>query len=161
MTEIVTVGIGELKLAKSPAVMAVYGIGSCIAVAMYDNILKIGGVVHVMLPEAFDIKQICGSPGKYAETGVKYLLELLEKKGSDKKNLLVKIVGGAEMFSPLEDFEKTVGYDNICCVKSVLQKMNMKLIAEDIGGNKGRSIEFDLQSGIIKVSFLGEEIREI
>lgn len=161
MTELVTVGMGELKVAKSPAVLAVYGIGSCVAVAMYDKLLKIGGIAHVMLPEKLEAKQDCKCPGKYAESGIKYLLGLLEKKGSNKKNISVKIVGGSEMFSPSEDFEKSVGYDNICSVKSVLQKLQIKLSAEDIGGNKGRSIEFDLQTGTIKVSFLGEEIREI
>lgn len=161
MAEFLTVGMGKLKVARSPAVLAVYGIGSCVAVAMYDYVLKIGGIAHVTLPEILEPNQDCGCPGKCAESGVKYLLELLEKKGSEKKNISVKIVGGSEMFSPSEDFEKTVGYDNICSVKSVLQKLNLKLTAEDIGGNKGRSIEFDLQSGIIKVSFLGEEIREI
>ena len=84
----------------------------------------------------------------------------------DKANLLTNscrndITILEHMDKSSEDFEKSVGYDNICSVKSVLQELEIKLSAEDTGGNKGRSIEFDLQSGIIKVSFLGEEIREI
>jgi len=93
---IVTVGVGDLKVAQSPKVIKT-SLGSCVGVVLYDNIQKIGGMLHLMLPNCNDRE---GKPGKYADTGIPLLLDLMVNKAKSKKNVLTaKIFGGAKMFS--------------------------------------------------------------
>lgn len=162
MSVVIPVGMGELKVARSPETLAVYGIGSCVIVSLYDAKSKVGGIAHVMLPDSSGSDRERSNPNKFADTAIPALYEAI--KGEDgvfKANLHAKIVGGAEMFPPTEDYENNIGRDNAIAVKKALKKMGFPLIAEDTGGKRGRSIEFDLESGMIKLSILGEEPREL
>jgi len=153
--------MAELKIARSPEQLVVYGIGSCVIVSLYDPKSKSGGLAHVMLPDSTGIDPKVINPVKFADTAVPALYETLTGSGAFKSSLVAKIVGGSEMFPPTEDFENNIGRDNTEAVKKALKKLNLPLIAEDTGGRRGRSIEFDLESGIIRLSILGEELREI
>ncbi|HNW10630.1 MAG TPA: chemotaxis protein CheD [Candidatus Rifleibacterium sp.] len=153
--------MSELKIARSPEQLVVYGIGSCVIVSLYDPKSKSGGLAHVMLPDSTGIDPKVINPVKFADTAVPALYETLTGSGAFKSSLVAKIVGGSEMFPPTEDFENNIGRDNTEAVKKALKKLNLPLIAEDTGGRRGRSIEFDLESGIIRLSILGEELREI
>ncbi len=161
MSAVIPVGMSELKIARSPEQLVVYGIGSCVIVSLYDPKSKSGGLAHVMLPDSTGIDPKVINPVKFADTAVPALYETLTGSGAFKSSLVAKIVGGSEMFPPTEDFENNIGRDNTEAVKKALKKLNLPLIAEDTGGRRGRSIEFDLESGIIRLSILGEELREI
>ncbi|HMM58575.1 MAG TPA: chemotaxis protein CheD [Candidatus Rifleibacterium sp.] len=161
MSAVIPVGMAELKIARCPEQLVVYGIGSCVIVSLYDPKSKAGGLAHVMLPDSTGIDPKTINPLKFADTAVPALYEALTGAGAFKSSLVAKIVGGSEMFPPTEDFENNIGRDNTEAVKKALKKLSLPLIAEDTGGRRGRSIEFDLESGIIKLSILGEELREI
>jgi len=96
MAEKIIIGIGELAVAKNPAVIVTLGLGSCVGVCLRDPKKKIGGLVHVMLPRSPGGE--VSKPGKYADTGIKKLVEEIEKIGGNLKNLEAKIAGGAAMF---------------------------------------------------------------
>ncbi|GAB4279101.1 MAG: chemotaxis protein CheD [Candidatus Rifleibacteriota bacterium] len=161
MSEYIPVGMAELKIARHPSSLVVYGIGSCIILALYDEINKIGGFSHIMLPDSSGIDKERLNPAKFADTAVPLLFERMAEEGALKSRLKAKIVGGAEMFPPTEDFSSTVGKDNIEAVRKALNRLRIPIVAEDVGGCKGRSVEFDLESGMLKLSVLGEEPKEI
>ncbi|MDD3146899.1 MAG: chemotaxis protein CheD [Candidatus Riflebacteria bacterium] len=161
MSAVIPVGMGEMKIARSPEQLVVYGIGSCVIVSLYDPKSKAGGLAHVMLPDSAGLDRNAINPVKFADTAVQVLYDALTASGAFKSSLIAKIVGGSEMFPPTEDFENNIGRDNTEAVKKALKKAGLTLTAENTGGRRGRSIEFDLESGTIKISILGEEVKEI
>jgi chemotaxis protein CheD len=160
MANVTPVAIGKVETGKSPEILAVYGIGSCVIVAMYDQLKKIGGLAHIMLPVTCDLPTDKSKLNRYADHGVTQLLELLLKRGCRKNNLVAKIAGGSKMFSTTCDYENNVGCDNIRSVKSILAKLKVDLVFEDTGGNKGRSVEFDLETGELNIYLLDENSKE-
>jgi chemotaxis receptor (MCP) glutamine deamidase CheD len=98
LSEVVNVGVAELKIADNSNVLASFGLGSCVAVAMFDPLKKIGGLAHVMLPESRGKETGAEASGKFADTAVPRLVEELVKDGARKNSLRCKIVGGAQMF---------------------------------------------------------------
>ena len=161
MPAAIPVGMGEMKIARGNELLVVYGIGSCVIVSLYDPKSKTGGLAHVMLPDSSDLDKEKINLIKFADTAVPALYYAIAETGAFKSTLVAKIVGGSEMFPPTEDFENNIGRDNTIAVKKALKGLSLPLIAEDTGGRRGRSIEFELESGLIKLSILGESTKEI
>ena len=160
MSAIIPVGMSQLKTAKSPTQLAVYGIGSCVILSLYDADRQVGGLAHIMLPSSAGMDMSNANNIKFADTAVPALINAVLDKGALRKGLEAKIFGGSEMFPPSEDFSNTIGRDNIDAVKVALKKHNIPLKCEDTGGTHGRSIEFDLSNGKVKVYIVGEDVRE-
>ncbi|MHA2038543.1 MAG: chemotaxis protein CheD [Promethearchaeota archaeon] len=118
---------------------SIYGLGSCIALILFDNVAKVSAISHILLPKP-DAKRKIKYPHKYANLSVKLLLEELIKLGAAKKNIKALVVGGSKIF----DFDINImGKDNISTVKEELEVLKIPVIKEDIGGSKGRNIIFD------------------
>jgi chemotaxis protein CheD len=153
---IVTVGVGDLKIAKSPKIIKT-SLGSCMGVVLYDSINKIGGLLHLMLPKRNDRD---GKLSKYADTGISLLVDLMAKKAnSNRKTLTAKIFGGAKMFnvnSALFD----IGKSNAAETKRILEKMNIRIAATKTGGTKGYQISLDTKTGIVQTRIFGGQIEE-
>ncbi|MGQ9855467.1 MAG: chemoreceptor glutamine deamidase/glutamate methylesterase CheD [Fervidobacterium sp.] len=145
MKKKVIIGIGEWAVEKNPAVLVTLGLGSCVGVCIRDPVAKVGGMVHVMLPESGG--KPTNTPGKFADTGVNLVIEEMVKMGASRGRLEAKIAGGASMFQSAMD----IGARNTQAVKSALQRNGVKILAEDTGGNKARSIEYDIESGKLLV----------
>ena len=161
MSSIIPVGMSQLKTAKSPTQLAVYGIGSCIILSIYDASRHVGGLAHIMLPDSSGMDLTKINSIKFADTAVPALIEAVLDEGALRVGLEAKIFGGSEMFPPTEDFSNTIGKDNTIAVKEALKKHNIPLKSEDTGGTHGRSIEFDLSNGVVKVYIVGEAMREL
>ena len=121
MSEIIKVGMADMKICKIPDKLTTLGLGSCVGVAILDPDTRICGLIHIMLPDSTKIKNN-SNISKFADTGIDLLIEQLEKMGINKKNLKAKIAGGATMFvfSSASDFG-SVGERNIKSVKETLQ----------------------------------------
>ncbi|MFW9894969.1 MAG: chemotaxis protein CheD [Candidatus Thorarchaeota archaeon] len=119
---------------------AIYGVGSCIALILFDDIKKISAMSHILLPKVnLDEKQMI-YPHKYADTSVKSLFETLLNHGATRDNIRAIIVGGSRIF----DFENNdMGSDNIHAVKKALHKFHIQIVSEDLGGSIGRNVIFD------------------
>jgi len=160
MKKKVIIGIGEYAAEKPPAVIVTLGLGSCVGVCIRDPSTRIGGMVHVMLPDSGG--KTVSNPGKFADTGIKVLLDEMKKKGANMVRLEAKIARGAAMF---EGKGMNIGQRNVQAVKKWLMHHRVKLVAEDTGGNRARSIEYDLESGKLLVRKVGGgervEIKEI
>lgn len=145
------VGIGEYLVDKNPGILITLGLGSCVAVCIRDKVKGIGGLVHVMLPESRGEKD---RPGKYADTGITAVINEILKMGGDIKNLEAKIAGGASMFKNTnKTFE--IGAKNVEAVKKILKNLGIKLVAEDTGGSRARSVEFHIASGELRIRKVG------
>ncbi|MBN1289162.1 MAG: chemotaxis protein CheD [Actinobacteria bacterium] len=161
MSEIEKVGVAEVKVSENPTTLVSYGLGSCVAVAIYDPNIKIGGLAHVMLPESAG-RAGGASPGKFADTGISYLVGELIKRGAHVKRMRCKIAGGSQMFklpgtthaaSSLENMPRTqIGERNIEAVKQTLRDHSIKIVAEETGGDHGRTVRFNPSTGEMEVS---------
>ncbi|MFW5971998.1 MAG: chemotaxis protein CheD [Bacillota bacterium] len=147
MKEPVRVRMAEYYVGKSPEVIITIGLGSCIGIALYDNITKIGGLIHIMLPK--NKKGL--KPTKYADTGIPYLINKMLKTGAMKNNITAKIAGGASMFSSAGDLNIQVGQRNIEAVFESLKENSIEIVGEDLGEDYGRTMIFDTVDGNVLI----------
>lgn len=161
VSESIRIGIAEYKIARAPVRIITTGLGSCVGVCLWDPLLKIGGMVHVMLPDSSQARNVINQ-AKYADTGIKLLIEDLCLKGVPRSRLVAKIAGGAQMFNfPSAKGVIRVGEHNILAVKKVLEFNEITLLAEDIGGNYGRTIEFFTEDGQLHVKSIRKGVKII
>ena len=161
MSEVIKVGMADLKIAKEPDILTTLGLGSCVGIALYDPITKIGGLAHIMLPDSTQIKNN-ENKAKFADTALDVLLQEMQGVGARKNRLIAKIAGGAHMFEfkNMNDI-MCIGTRNVAAVLYVLEQRNIPVIAQDTGENYGRTIELDTRNGILRVKTIGHGIREI
>ncbi len=149
------IGMADLKVSKAPDKLTTLGLGSCVGVTLYDKTSKIAGMVHVMLPSSKDIKNN-DNKAKFADTGIQVLLEQMIKLGAMKPNLIAKIAGGSQMFNFNSNNETLkVGERNVLATKTKLKELGIRLVAEDTGGNFGRTIVIDAEDGSLHVRTIG------
>ncbi len=127
-------------------------VGSCLVITMHEHILKIGGMIHAMLPHSKDsfgsfmLEEI--PDGKYVDIAIDLALEKMKAFGGEPENIEAKVVGGANMFGL---YHPDIGKDNFLSAKKKLREVGVKLTRASIGGSIGRSVEFSVFSGIVKV----------
>ena len=157
MSEILRVGIADMKICHAPDKITTIGLGSCVGVVLYDSISNIAGLVHIMLPDSTKISNN-ENKFKFADTGIELLYEDMLKEGVDKGRIKSKIAGGAQMFSYLlKSSIGNVGEKNVEAVKQKLSLLGIPIVAEDVGLNFGRTIIFDPETCELTVSKAGAE----
>lgn len=157
--QVVKVGIADLNIVKPPDLIRTSGLGSCVGVIIFDSINKIAGLAHVMLPDSSLAKNGQLNKAKYADTAVKELVSYLIKNGARKIGLKAKIAGGAQMFQFSTANEvMRIGPRNVEAVKKQLSDLNIELIGEDVGGNSGRTIEFDPITCTLQIRTVNKDI---
>ncbi|MBE0467727.1 MAG: chemotaxis protein CheD [Candidatus Desulforudis sp.] len=155
------VGIAEYRVARSPQCLLTLGLGSCVGVVLYDPVLRVGGLAHVMLPDSKQFR-VGGKPAKFADLGVEFLARDLQRAGCSVGRMMAKLAGGAQMFfGNVRASQMAVGERNVEAVRSVLHEMRIPIVAEDVGGTTGRTISLDTTDGRLTVRTLGRAIRVI
>lgn len=147
-----SVGMGQIALLTPPG-SANAVLGSCVALVLHDERTKLAAVAHVVLP-ASNCRP--GTPGKFADTAVAWMLDELMKKGADKRYIVAKLVGGANMFASNGPFQ--IGQQNAEALRKHLQDAKVRIAAENIGGTQGRRITFDPSSGRLNVEVAGQSV---
>ena len=161
MLKRIIVGMADLKVSQHPCIITTLGLGSCVGVTFYDNITRISGLAHIMLPSSTYVKNI-NNPAKFADTGVEKLLKDMIEQGAMKNNISAKIAGGAVMFSAINLNEiLKVGMRNIKAVKEKIRELDIELISEDTGKNYGRTIELNSEDGSVLIKTIKYGIRII
>lgn len=164
MSNELIVKIADLKVARSPAIITTHGLGSCLAIALFDPQQKAGGLAHVMLPEP-EAARNQSNPAKFATTAVRELVRALEAMDCPRSRLVCKLVGGANMFSKLLGTGKTsytnIGQRNIEQARRELEAQGIPIIAEDVGLDYGRSVEFLTSSGTVIVHSFRAGLKEL
>lgn len=160
MSDLIRVGMADYKTGRAPSSLISYGLGSCIGIAIYDSVTKIGGLSHIMLPDSKQARSN-ENPAKFADTALPLMVNEMISMGASRSRLTAKIAGGAQMFKFANATDiMRVGERNAEAVKKVLQGLNIRLIADDTGGNYGRTVELLLDTGLYKIKTIdkGEKI---
>lgn len=159
MSEIIKVGLADLKTCVSPNGVTTLGLGSCVGVAIRDPVTKIGGLVHVMLPDSTAMKTTAPQNiAKFADTGVTELVVQMERLGAKRSRMVAKIAGGANMFNfQGANSVGQVGERNVEAVKRQLMRLKIPLMAEDTGANYGRTVTFFPETGDFHIRAIGRQ----
>ncbi len=157
----IKVGIADLNVACSPYKLITVGLGSCVGIAIYDKTLAIGGLAHIMLPDSSQFNKVTNEI-KFADLAIPILVQDMMKKGAKLRNMRAKIAGGASMFNFADkSIIMDIGNRNGIAVKNALKILSIPIVAEDIGGNKGRTLIFDTVSGMLSIRTVGMGTMEI
>lgn len=161
MGDMVKVGMADMNVCLPPNGITTLGLGSCVGVVLYDPSTKISGMVHVMLPDSTKIRNN-ENMAKFADTGIDELIRWLVKIGANRRNLISKIAGGAQMFAFKTNNDMLrIGERNVEATKLKLANEGIRLIAEDTGLNYGRTIEFYPETGELYVKSVGKPTKII
>lgn len=148
----ITIKIAEYKAASSPEILQTFGLGSCVAVTLYDPVAKIGGLSHFMLPTSKGRTKAIRKPGKFVDLALKLLIEEMQALGAVATRLEAKLIGGASMFKNITDPNTiAMGQRNIEAARNILASFNIKIVAEDVGEDYGRSVYFYIENGIVNI----------
>jgi chemotaxis protein CheD len=151
MPELIKVGMADLKPGRSPDNIISYGLGSCVGIALYDPVAKIGGLAHIMLPDSSQARPT-DNHAKFADTALPILLDKIVEMGASKSRITAKIAGGSQMFTFVQATDiMRIGERNIEAVREGLKKLSLRLTAEDVGGNYGRTVELQLETGVFSI----------
>ena len=158
MSEIIKVGMADLKTCIAPDGITTLGLGSCVGVAIRDTSGKVGGLAHVMLPDSTAIKNSQTNIAKFADTGIVELVRQMEALGASKRKMVAKIAGGATMFNYLGKSEAMqIGNRNVEAVKAKLGELGIPILAEDTGLNYGRTVIFYPTTGEFHIKAVGKQ----
>ncbi|CVK17631.1 MULTISPECIES: chemotaxis protein CheD [Sporomusa] len=161
MAELIKVGMADYKIGRNPASLISYGLGSCVGIALFDTVAKVGGLAHIMLPDSTQARAT-DNPAKFADTALPLMLSEIIKLGAVKSRITAKIAGGAQMFTFTNTTDiMRVGERNAEAVRLVLKKLEIRLIAEDTGGNYGRTVELKLDTGVFRVKTIDKGEKEL
>ena len=149
------VGIGDMKFARGDNTIITYALGSCIGITFYDPFLKLGGLLHIMLPARTDPND--ARVFKYADSGIRETLRKLTAFGLVKSRTVVKIAGGAKMFDikGSADFGN-IGQRNATMVKKILMEERLRIVAEDTGGAYARTMLLNVANGDVNIRTVGK-----
>lgn len=152
----VKVGIADLNLVLPPGTIMTIGLGSCVGIALYDKKHQIAGLSHIMLPDSTQFKN-SNTPMKFADLAIPILVQKMVESGATAKELVAKIAGGASMFNFSEkSIVSDIGTRNVIAVKEALKKENIPILAEETGGNKGRTMIVDSSNGQVTIRIVGQ-----
>ncbi len=161
MSDLIKVGMADFKVGRNPASLISYGLGSCVGIALYDSVTKVGGLAHIMLPDSTQARS-SENPAKFADTALPLMLNEMIKLGAAKIRITAKIAGGAQMFTFANATDiMRVGERNTEAVRSMLKKIDIRIIADDTGGNYGRTVELKLENGIYRVKTIDKGEKEL
>ncbi len=140
-------------IAHGTGILATHGLGSCIALVLYDVESRCGVLAHILLPNE-DRPGPVLRPARSALHAVPYLVAQLRHAGA-LGHPIAKIAGGASMFGSLLAMGGiNIGERNIDATRRALAKAGIALVAEDVGGDYGRSVSFDVATGALHVRSL-------
>jgi chemotaxis protein CheD len=150
----IVVGMADLKVAKHPDILTTLGLGSCIGITLYDRVHKIGGLAHVMLPtyKGFEGQ----NRANFADSAIIELVNQITRMGATRGEIEEKIAGGAHMFGKSQNSDiMKIGERNAKATIAILNQLRIPVQANDTGGNHGRTIELDIDTGALKIKTVG------
>lgn len=161
LESLIKVGMADLTVAAHSGILKTAGLGSCVGITLYDPVKKIGGLAHIMLPNS-EISRRELNRAKYADTAIPEMIKLMQSLGAACNRMEGKLAGGAQMFSFTSNNElMKIGPRNVEACKFMLQKYSIPIKAQDTGANYGRTIEFNIATGILLVRSVQQGVKEI
>lgn len=160
MDKQLTVGIGDMKLTREKGVLITYALGSCIGISFYDPFIRLGALLHIMLPARTNPQD--ARIFKYADTGIHETVRKLTAFGMVKNRTIVKIAGGAKMFElkGSADFGN-IGQRNAAMVRQILKEEHLQIKAEDTGGSFARTMLLNVEDGTVMIRTAGRQEKKL
>jgi chemotaxis protein CheD len=157
---LLTVGIGGVEVTDDrERVLITHGLGSCVAVMLWDPIARVGGMLHFQLPNgSLAPERAKESPGTFADTGIPLLFERMYMLGAKKKDIIVKVAGGGSFHGDTDTFD--IGRRNYTMMRKIFWKNQVLISAEDIGGNKSRTARLFVDTGQVTIQS-GSEVTSL
>ena len=141
------VDIADMKISDNPAdTLITYSLGSCVGVAIYDPVLRLGGMIHCMLPlSKVDPEKAKIRPYMFVDTGMQLMLGSLYEKGLRKARAVINVAGGSQVLDSQGVFK--IGERNFTVLRKILWKNGLLMNAQEVGGNKSRTVSLDVGTG--------------
>jgi chemotaxis protein CheD len=151
----VFVKVAQHAVGRGNDVLVTLGLGSCVAVLLHDPVAHVGGLAHVLLPDAA-LARDRSNPSRFATTAIPLLVEQMCGAGARKERLRAKLAGGASMFANLmTPGTLNMGERNLAAVRQVLQSLGIPVTGEAVGADYGRSVRLRVRDGSTVVSSVG------
>jgi len=153
------IGIADMKISARPEdVLITYALGSCLGIAVYDPIAKVGGLLHVMLPvSTVNPEKAARNPLMFVDTGVPELFKACYKMGAKKERIVVKVAGGASLQNNEDRDQFQIGKRNFLMLRKLLWKNNILIKSFDVGENYSRTMSMDMQTGDVVLKINSQE----
>jgi chemotaxis protein CheD len=157
----IIVRVADLQVGGAGDLLVTVGLGSCIAIVLYDPAVCVGGLAHVLLPSPGLSKQD-GNLAKSPHTAVPRLLELMAGRGAHPRRVTARLVGGASMFAALAaPGTIQIGERNVVASRQVLNTHGIALVGEAVGGDFGRTVRLDISEGSLEVRSVAHGVHTI
>ena len=142
------IGIADMKISSAKDdILITYALGSCLGIAIYDPVTRVGGLIHIMLPlSSVNPEKARNNPLMFVDTGVPLLFQNCYKAGAQKERLIVKVAGGASL-QQHEDDQFQIGKRNFTMLRKLLWKNNVLLNAFDVGDSYSRTMSLNISNG--------------
>ena len=149
------VGVADMKVSNNPEESVItYSLGSCIGLVIYDPVVRVGGLLHYMLPESsIDNEKALRKPFMFADTGIPRLFKTAYKLGAKKPRIKIYVAGGAEILDQKGFFN--IGKRNYMALKKIFFKNRVMIDKQDVGGNINRTVRIEIATGDIFVKTSG------
>lgn len=147
-----------MKISKSAEdVLITYALGSCLGIAVYDAVAKIGGLLHVMLPtSAVNPTKAAKNPLMFVDTGVPELFKACYKAGAQKERLIVKVAGGASLQNNENTDQFQIGQRNFVMLRKLLWKNSVLIKSFDVGDKFSRTMSLHVATGEVTLRISNE-----
>ncbi len=151
MSGVQVVGIADCAVTSDPGdTLVTYALGSCIALAVYDPVTQVAGLVHYLLPDArLDSARVEKNPYLCATTAIPQLFQRVLQAGADKRRLIVRVIGGAQVMDNNNVFQ--IGKRNYLAARQILWKAGVLIQGEETGGTVSRTVRMEVQTGRVWV----------
>lgn len=147
----IVVRVADLNTATGDQVLVTYGLGSCVAILLYDRVARVAGMAHIMLPSV-TLARHAANPGKTPQTAVPAVVEAMVALGAERRRLSARLVGGASIFAALTPPGSIqMGERNLVACRDVLSREGLPLVAEEVGGESGRSVWLHAADGRVVI----------
>ena len=149
------VGVADMVASNdSGAELVTYSLGSCLGVAVYDPFKKVGGLLHLMLPDSrIDARKAATTPFMFVDTGVPQLFKTVFSLGGERSRVIVKVAGGAQFLDEQKTFN--IGERNLRAFEEMISRNGLVIHARDTGGFSSRTLRLDLANGSVSISSPG------
>ncbi len=157
MKDQVTVQIADMKIKRNTGQLITYALGSCVGISIYDPVIKLAALIHILLPETPNPME--ANPYKFANTAIQETLRKMQVFGGNKRNYVCKIAGGAQMFKSQMNATalSNIGQRNVEAVKAALRKEAVRISGEDVGQDCARTMFVDVETGTVTIRVIGKK----
>ncbi len=157
----IIVRVADLRVGTGDDVLVTVGLGSCVAVLLYDRVAKVAGLAHVLLPSPA-LSREDPNAAKFPQTAVPHLIDLMTRERAVPRRLTGRLVGGASMFATLAAPGTIhMGERNVVACRQALHAQSVPLVGQAVGGDYGRTVRLRASDGAVEVTSVAHGVQTL